>query len=533
MINLRLIIVDDDFQTVEVIRDSIVWDMFGIHDVGIAYNVAGAIRLFQEKVPDIVLCDIEMPKGSGIDLLKWARSNNYKSEFIFLTCHESFEYASEALNYNAIGYITKPFNIDKTEIAVTKAVEKIRKDMHLNEYSQYGQYWLENKKLLIEGFWRDLLFYNIPSNASVLLDEILRRKLPVNINDTFSLVLVSVNESINEEVSFEDESLVFELRKLASEAILGEMNFDYTINYTSGANNYDVVIVAGDQSQDQVMGQCKALIEHCREKLNCIVTCYVSDKCSISSLAKAREEMEEMDLNNIIFKGEVFLKGDEFNFGSNEHYTIDINLIGKLFEKGEKIQIVNVLKKEIELLASNNNLNAAFMYSMNQDFMQVVYVFLYKKEIQAHKLFSDKTSQKLNVNSCKSVFDMMKWINYVATITIDYAKEVEKAKTIIDKAKIYIHEHYRENITRNDVSASVFLTSDYLAKLFKSEIGISIKEYIINYRIEKAKEFLINGSESISMIAAEVGFDNFSYFSTLFKKSTGINPYSYRKEIKK
>lgn len=530
---MRLIIVDDDLQTVEVIRDSIVWDMLGIHEVEIAYNVAGAIRLFEEKVPDIVLCDIEMPKGSGIDLLKWARSNNYKSEFIFLTCHESFDFASEALNYNAIGYIIKPFNIDKTEMAVSKAVDKIKKETHLTEYSQYGQYWLDNKKLLVESFWRDLLFNYIPSNTTVISEEIKRRKLPININDLCNLVLVSVNKSINEGITLDDESLEYGLKKLASEVILGVMDFDYTIYYISGGNHYAAVIVIGEQSQEQIRRQGKELIELCMEKLNCVATCYVSDKCSLSSLAQTREELEEMDLNNIIFKGKVFLKGDELSFSSNEQYTIDINLLGKLFEKGEKIQIVNVLKREIELLAAENSLNAALMYSLNQDFMQMVYAFLCKKEIQAHKLFSDKTSQKLNENSCKSIFDMMKWVSFVTTKTLDYSKEVEKAQTIIDKAKVFIHEHYKDDITRNDVSASVFLTPDYLAKIFKSEIGISIKEYINNYRIDKAKELLVNGSESISRIASEVGFDNFSYFSTIFKKLTGTSPYSYRKEVEK
>ncbi|HOV42086.1 MAG TPA: AraC family transcriptional regulator, partial [Oscillospiraceae bacterium] len=204
-----------------------------------------------------------------------------------------------------------------------------------------------------------------------------------------------------------------------------------------------------------------------------------------------------------------------------------------LFEKGEKINIVNFIKKELENLASQNALDALAMYSIHHDFMQIVYAFLYKKEIQAHKLFSDKTSQKLNLKADNSVFDMLKWVQFVAFKTVDYVDEVKKSQSIIDKAKQYVNEHYKENITRNDVASSVFLTPEYFAKMFKAQTGITIKDFINQCRIEKAKDMLENTGASISEIAFEVGFDNFSYFSTVFKKLTGTSPQLFRKKDEK
>lgn len=520
---------DDDLQTVEVVRDSINWSIFGIDEVEIAYNVTGAKKLFEAKTPDIVICDIEMPKGSGIELLKWVRSNNFKSEFIFLTCHESFEFAKDAIKLNAIDYITKPFNIDKTEMSIAKAIEKIQKENHLNEYSQYGQYWMQNKKLIVESFWRELLFYSIPAKASTIFDEVSKRKLSLDVNGLYYLVLVSVEKPQNEDVNLDDQSIEYQIKKISSDVVLGGAYSDNTIYYVTDRKHYAVIIVQNCQSIEQLKKNCLDMIEIYRRKLNYTVTCYISNKCSLYELAKERQALEEIDLNNIIFKSRVFLQGDEFIFNTNGQYIIEANLLSTLFEKGDKLQIVNNFKRELEMLTGDNKLDAATMYSINQDFMQVVYTYLHKREIQAHKLFSDKASQKLNSNANNSVFDMLKWINVVTTKTIDYAKEVEKSQTIVDKAKQYIQEHFKENITRNEVSASVFLTPDYISKMFKSEIGISIKEYINNYRIEKAKELLRVSDFSISMIAAEVGFDNFSYFSTIFKKLTGTSPYSYRK----
>ena len=77
-----------------------------------------------------------------------------------------------------------------------------------------------------------------------------------------------------------------------------------------------------------------------------------------------------------------------------------------------------------------------------------------------------------------------------------------------------------------------FLTPEYLAKVYKRQTGHNLKDYIIGYRIEMAKQLLADDIKSISDISAEVGFDNFSYFSTVFKKYTGITPGEYRRSKK-
>jgi len=58
---------------------------------------------------------------------------------------------------------------------------------------------------------------------------------------------------------------------------------------------------------------------------------------------------------------------------------------------------------------------------------------------------------------------------------------------------------------------------------------VGIKDALNEYRIEEAKKLLLGSDEAISNIATEVGFDNFTYFSTLFKKYTGSTPSQFRK----
>ena len=112
--------------------------------------------------------------------------------------------------------------------------------------------------------------------------------------------------------------------------------------------------------------------------------------------------------------------------------------------------------------------------------------------------------------------------------TFSYEDEVKKSATIIGRIEEYIRGHYAEDISRNEIAKVFFLTPEYLAKLYKKKTGVSIKNAVIEVRIEKAKELLAREDIRISDVAGMVGFDNFSYFSTLFKKYTGITPKEYK-----
>lgn len=527
---MKLLIVEDDLLTAEVVRDSIDWSRFGIHEADIAHSAAGAKKQFEAEAPDVVICDIEMPRESGLDLLKWVRMNNYTSEFIFLTNHENFHFVSVALEYTAIGYITKPFNKEKIELAVLKAIEKINLENRLQKYSQYGQYWLENKKMILVNFWRDLLFARIPPEPSAIEYEIKKRNLPLDLKREYRVVLVSILKSENQGSPWVNASFEYILTKMSSEVILGEMDLENVIYSMTDRTHYVNIIIHDTMTDKQIYDNCEEFIRTCKKYLRCTVACYISGMTTLQSLADSRKKLEEMDQDNFTLRSKVFSEGDREILNFTGQYSLDLDSLRELFEKGEKLKIVNFLKDELELLVAKNSLDAATMYSIHQDFMQIVYAFLYKKEIQAHKLFSDHLSKQLNLNASNSVFDMMKWVHFISTRTLDYAEEVKKSESIIDKAKQFISEHYMEEITRNDVAASVFLTPEYFAKLFKAETGIAIKDFINQCRIGRAKELLAASDISISMIASQVGFDNFSYFSTLFKKLTGVSPQFYRKE---
>ena len=102
---MKLLICDDDISTVDVIQSQIRGEELGISVFLRAYNGEVAKEIIAREKPELILCDIGMPKCNGIQVLKYVHENRIETEFAFLTCHEEFSYAKTALQYGACNYV--------------------------------------------------------------------------------------------------------------------------------------------------------------------------------------------------------------------------------------------------------------------------------------------------------------------------------------------------------------------------------------------------------------------------------------------
>ncbi|RXZ82093.1 AraC family transcriptional regulator [Paenibacillaceae bacterium] len=101
---------------------------------------------------------------------------------------------------------------------------------------------------------------------------------------------------------------------------------------------------------------------------------------------------------------------------------------------------------------------------------------------------------------------------------------------LIAEAIHYIHEHYREPITTEQLVGIYGCSVSYLSRMFKSQIGAGTIEYLIYVRIHKAKQHLLKTEARILEIAGSVGYADVYYFRRLFKKHTGCSPLQFREE---
>jgi transcriptional regulator GlxA family with amidase domain len=102
----------------------------------------------------------------------------------------------------------------------------------------------------------------------------------------------------------------------------------------------------------------------------------------------------------------------------------------------------------------------------------------------------------------------------------------------LDKALSYILEHYREQISIEELAKKCCLSTHHFERLFKKKYRVSSSRYIIRYRIEKAKEIMLYSKMSVSSISEEVGYGSIHSFSKAFKRMEGISPLEYMKLIK-
>lgn len=111
--------------------------------------------------------------------------------------------------------------------------------------------------------------------------------------------------------------------------------------------------------------------------------------------------------------------------------------------------------------------------------------------------------------------------NPVKADTIELSQsEADPIAPVID----YIHQNYRNQITLEELASISNLSKYYLCKRFKDKTNTSIINYLVQVRIDKAKELLLQDRKKVFAVAQEVGFNDASYFNRVFKKETGCTP---------
>ena len=127
MEEITILLVDDEKLALVGFETGVDWKGVGITKVMKAYSKQGAISVLQQAPVDILLTDIEMPDGTGIELIRLQKENHPNIVSAFYTCHADFSYAQEAVKLGALDYLLKPVPIPELETILAKAVERVRR----------------------------------------------------------------------------------------------------------------------------------------------------------------------------------------------------------------------------------------------------------------------------------------------------------------------------------------------------------------------------------------------------------------------
>ena len=206
--------------------------------------------------------------------------------------------------------------------------------------------------------------------------------------------------------------------------------------------------------------------------------------------------------------------------------------------------VVNAVRKNEE-----KNLKEAFIhfiYALPQDESQQCQ-YIHKMMLQTEFMIEDTYGMTTGLGKLfQNYYSNMKNLNATQAVDVCYKILVQAIKERIEcstknistnskdylkDAEAYIEAHLDdEELTIVTVATQVYLNPVYFGRVFKNAYKMSFKKYLMKRRMERAKTLLQSGTESIATICDQVGINNPSYFSHLFKEYTGKLPSEYKKE---
>jgi len=113
----------------------------------------------------------------------------------------------------------------------------------------------------------------------------------------------------------------------------------------------------------------------------------------------------------------------------------------------------------------------------------------------------------------------------------EWSGEPNSGKHLVNSAISYIRSNYSKNISLSEVAQHIYISPAYLSKIFSSEMQETFSQYLLSYRINRAKELLRSTHDKVYEIALQVGYSDTAHFSKLFKQFTGQTPNQYRNRM--
>lgn len=478
-----VIVVDDEKSAREII-------VRFIGKMGLDFNVVGdfehgqsAIDFLKTTRVNLVITDIKMPKVNGIELTEYIYNNHPSTKVVILSGYGEFEYARQALNYGVINYMLKPLNLKEFMDTLTRIKGLFDQKILLDKNDDEG---------LLER--REQLFVDLTMGAYDDLEqfenEFKKLDFPFSLDDSKGEVIeVSIldYESIEHFWHYGKERLL-----VAMLNILKDEYFKANV-YSINANNSKFRYI--------ILGEYK---EFNSENIKNLFKDLLNVEAEIK-LVKTFPHLWELSCENLA-------DNDQDEIALMLSHIIDGN-------KKSAVSILSNVMKNINKIDDDITMDKDMKKNLIQLFQFVGKLIDYKED------------------NCKDSINYIKisYRNLQKTIN-EYIKRLEttnnKTNVIIESAKAFIVENYKNDITRNDVARHVFLNSAYFSRYFKKETGENFYDYLVGVRMRKAIE-LLGENVKVNEVCERVGYISLTHFRKMFKKYTSYSPTEYKRHVLK
>lgn len=536
---MRLLIVDDEQFAVEGILHCCDWKELGIKEVFTANSAEEARGILRDKKIDLLICDIEMPDEDGLSLVGWVKKHSPGTESLFLTCHSEFTYAKKAINLGSFDYLLKPVDQEELLPAISGMIVAIREKEEYQSYNEmYHKYlnlWQKEKPKRMERFWQDLLSRSILPFGDFLERELADAGVGLNLDDGVLPILISVEEWSKPLSPRDQEIMEYAVKKAAEEFFItghqGEVITD--------KDGVMFVLLYSKESEPQrenlntqaLMAKGAEFITACQDFFYSTVTCYVGLYKPLQELPGLCESLKAMERDNISRTKSVLLYIPQVQAplspNSNE---IQLDELVSFMMNGNREAAVRFIHGLTDRLSGDRGFQGRHLDALHQDTLQIIYHFLQVKGINAGRISSFSEWANARV---RGLLQYKHWAEGIVSAVMEAAFIQQESDGVIQRSIRYIQQHVEEEISRESIADYVGLNPAYLSRLFKKETEQNLIDFLISVKMNRARELLDTTDMTVSSVAQQVGYSNFSHFTKMFRKQFDVNPQEYRKVTKR
>ncbi|HFC9134457.1 TPA: response regulator [Enterococcus faecium] len=473
----QVLLVDDEYMILNGLKKIIDWQSLGFQIVATAENAKEGLAVLEQRQIDLVVTDVTMPEINGLEFIEAAQKERHNFEFMILSGYQEFDYLKGGMQLGAVNYLMKPVN--KFELVESLKKIKTRLDQQNEQKNQ-------------QEIYQELLFSQWLNEE---LDEISEEEIIGQISEKqHRIVLIQLART--------HATLI---NRWLQER---QQIFYYQRNYG------DRVLITLLLEADEVDGFCCFVQENFPDQ-----EWLISIGEETDSLDKIPETFQQAKDNLQLHQ--FYGDKDEHVFYAVQAETKDQTIDFSSFRRVLQNKQLEVAQKMITDFFEQFQLAAM----MPEDIRYSSFLLFMEIQRELIDLEDEEYLQGIEkIHQAKTVQELQQ-------LLLSFIKKHQRQKKYsdnVEKVIVILHQHYQEPLTLKEVSENLHLNVMYLGQLFKKETKKSFSAYLNHLRMEKAKQLLLHSNQNINEIASEIGYNNTTYFSKLFKKIVGRSPKEYR-----
>lgn len=553
---MRALIVDDEARVRKAVRLLVDWDRHGIDEVLEAGGGNEAIEMIQKYKPALVIMDMMMEAGHGMELMSWVNGYAGSLKFIVISGHDDFEFVRSAVRHGGIDYILKPIEPEAINAAVEKAIHGWRREERERlEQQQQSIRLNEIKPVYSEKLLSSLI--DDPGSAENTLKRLRLERVVPDDKEIARLVLIQIDpgdKALFDRFGNDSELLSFAFINICNEFLLPERQ---GIAFKHWGMPLEVPILLWDrpeQAPELIARINEGLYDTFQRRVHAGVA--TAGQLPQSLPGQYAEALNAVRRRNLLEPGQYVHvhQRQTAEFGeARERESAEPGSFGSVSMfagvreewktavlSGDAGQIDAAAHHGIEALCRTGIVTPEMLETWKND------VFSFRHGLLRETLGQEAESALASLEQKDAehapplvnayVFSAYAWQDWSSSfmdrIALEISEHNPREKHTIRDIITFIEQHYGSEISLQDIASHFYVSREYISRKFKQEFGINFSDYLAEYRIDKAKRLMLNPNLKIQQIAEMVGIYDVKYFSKVFKKLTGDSPREYRSKLK-